>query len=198
VLAFGLEDGLTDTLVSNQVYQWQIVAKDARGGQAWSPVWTFHTPVPDADDDGLLDEEEEELGTDVNNPDTDGDGVSDGEEFARGSNPLNRFDRPVLIEAVVPTATLGCPFYGTVRGGYGLPPYRWSVRNGMLPPGLTLTADGAITGTPTMIGRFACQIEVCDFRSDTAAVIVVIDVTPRGDGPAGVVGHGVLGHGAIE
>lgn len=42
----------------------------------------------DTDSDGLLDFEEEEFGTDINNPDTDGDGFWDGEEVRQGYNPL--------------------------------------------------------------------------------------------------------------
>lgn len=42
----------------------------------------------DTDNDGLLDWEEELLGTDPLNPDTDGDGYLDGEEIASGHNPL--------------------------------------------------------------------------------------------------------------
>ncbi len=44
---------------------------------------------PDADGDGLGDDEETDTySTDPNNPDTDGDGLLDGEEVAIGSNPL--------------------------------------------------------------------------------------------------------------
>ena len=43
----------------------------------------------DSDNDGLTDEEEENLGTDPNNADTDGDGLSDGEESTLGSDPNN-------------------------------------------------------------------------------------------------------------
>ena len=42
----------------------------------------------DTDNDGLLDWEEELLGTDPLNPDTDADGYLDGEEIASGHNPL--------------------------------------------------------------------------------------------------------------
>ena len=43
----------------------------------------------DSDNDGLTDEEEENLGTDPNNADTDGDGLLDGEESTLGTNPNN-------------------------------------------------------------------------------------------------------------
>jgi len=46
-------------------------------------------PVGDSDDDGLSDDEEEDLGTDPNDPDTDDDGVNDGDEVDCGSDPLD-------------------------------------------------------------------------------------------------------------
>jgi energy-coupling factor transporter ATP-binding protein EcfA2 len=45
------------------------------------------TPEPDTDGDGLLDAEEQRLGTDPANPDTDGDGLDDGEELSIGTLP---------------------------------------------------------------------------------------------------------------
>ncbi|MFA6547616.1 MAG: L,D-transpeptidase family protein [Candidatus Magasanikbacteria bacterium] len=44
--------------------------------------------VVDSDGDGLNDELELKLGTDVQNPDSDGDGFKDGEEVFNGYNPL--------------------------------------------------------------------------------------------------------------
>ena len=43
----------------------------------------------DSDGDGLADDRERELGTDVFDPDTDGDGVADGREVELSINPLN-------------------------------------------------------------------------------------------------------------
>jgi hypothetical protein len=49
--------------------------------------------VPDMDGDGLLDVEEEAIGTDALNPDTDGDGFDDGEEvLVMGTDPLDPLD----------------------------------------------------------------------------------------------------------
>ncbi len=49
-----------------------------------SGVW----PDRDSDQDGLLDGEEETLGTDAERADSDGDGWDDGVEVSRGTNPL--------------------------------------------------------------------------------------------------------------
>ena len=43
--------------------------------------------LPDTDQDGLADEEEDRYGTDKNNPDTDGDGFKDGDEVKSLHNP---------------------------------------------------------------------------------------------------------------
>lgn len=51
-------------------------------------------PVLDSDEDGLSDEEEEDLGTDPFDADTDGDGFDDGEEVDRGTDPLDDSDYP--------------------------------------------------------------------------------------------------------
>ena len=50
----------------------------------------YEEGVPDADGDGISDEQETALGTDPNNADTDGDGLSDGEEVREhGTDPLD-------------------------------------------------------------------------------------------------------------
>lgn len=51
-------------------------------------------PVDDSDGDGLSDDEEDDLGTDPNDPDTDGDGVNDGDEVDAGTDPLDSKDYP--------------------------------------------------------------------------------------------------------
>jgi len=48
----------------------------------------------DADGDGLLNSQEEELGTDPNNPDSDGDNHLDGVESEGGFDPLDKESHP--------------------------------------------------------------------------------------------------------
>ncbi len=62
--------------------------------------------VPDMDGDGLLDLEEETLGTNALNSDTDGDGFEDGEEvLALGTDPLDPLD-PTPIPVPEPASWL--------------------------------------------------------------------------------------------
>ncbi|MCX7004268.1 MAG: putative Ig domain-containing protein [bacterium] len=143
-------------------------------------------------------DDETELGTDPHNPDSDGDGVWDGEEYYRGANPRDRFDRPVQIDPrPLPVATVGYAYYGELQAGYGAPSYRWSVSSGWLPAGLSLTAAGIITGMPAQACGRSFDVQVHDQRNDTTVTNLQLEVQARGAGPAGTIGHGVLGHGRI-
>ena len=50
--------------------------------------------------------------------------------------------------------TLGQPFELQLQGRNGSPPYHYKKDSGDLPPGLALSPDGVITGTPTAPGTF--------------------------------------------
>jgi hypothetical protein len=50
----------------------------------------------DQDQDGLLSNEEEDIGTDPNDADSDGDGHLDGDEVFAGTDPLDADDHPYL------------------------------------------------------------------------------------------------------
>ena len=64
-----------------------------------SPGWIFHErsapdQLPDQDSDGLPDQLEKSLGTNLLSPDTDGDGYSDKWEMDQGFDPKNPASRP--------------------------------------------------------------------------------------------------------
>ncbi|MCB1127609.1 MAG: hypothetical protein KDM81_14035, partial [Verrucomicrobiae bacterium] len=76
------------------------------GRQFMLPAMVFRTDLSaDSDGDGLTDDAEFIIGTNVNNPDTDGDGVSDGAEIENGSDPLDGF--PVRTGIVGSAGTPG-------------------------------------------------------------------------------------------
>lgn len=63
---------------------------------------------------------------------------------------------PVIETAVLPDATVGVAYMAVLAAGGGARPYKWSVIEGVLPPGLVLDpATGQITGVPTEQGTFS-------------------------------------------
>lgn len=87
---FAADDGSTAQINSSRLVFDSNAGGDIAGGGL---VIDF----PDADLDGLSDDEETRLGTDPNNPDTDGDTFSDGVEVVSGSDPLVSGSIPTLI-----------------------------------------------------------------------------------------------------
>ncbi|HYA16788.1 MAG TPA: putative Ig domain-containing protein, partial [Bryobacteraceae bacterium] len=57
----------------------------------------------------------------------------------------------------------------TATGGTG-GPYAWSVASGALPPGVALSAAGALTGNPSAAGAFSFTVQVSDGVSPPAQV----------------------------
>lgn len=62
--------------------------------------------------------------------------------------------------------------------GGGTPPYRWAVSVGALPAGLTVSADGTVSGMPTAGGDFAFSIQVFDADGSTAGEPVSVQIAP--------------------
>lgn len=61
----------------------------------------------------------------------------------------------------------------------GIPPYRWTLAAGQLPPGLALTASpGRITGTPTTAGTFLFTLRVNDDGGQQATRQFSITINP--------------------
>ena len=58
----------------------------------------------------------------------------------------------------------------------GVQPYRWTVASGALPPGVTLAADGSVSGTPTAAGSYTFAIQAADSGDSTASIPGTINV----------------------
>ncbi len=73
------------------------------------------------------------------------------------------------------------PFSAALAARGGIAPYKWS-SSGALPPGLSLTPGGRITGTPTRTGTFTFTATATDSEQPTAAAAsepVTITIAPR-------------------
>ena len=58
----------------------------------------------------------------------------------------------------------------------GVQPYKWTVASGALPPGVTLAADGSVSGTPTAAGSYTFAIQAADSGDSTASIPGTINV----------------------
>lgn len=88
------------------------------------------------------------------------------------------------LDAAVKIATpslapglVGRPYSAMLDANGGKTPYIWSLFSGALPPGLSLSADGAIAGTPTSAGVFTSVVRVTDANQDTDTQALAITVT---------------------
>jgi Putative Ig domain len=68
----------------------------------------------------------------------------------------------------------------TLQASGGVPPFTWTVTSGNLPTGLSLAANGTITGTPTAAGTFNFTVQVTDSQSVTATANLSITVNNLG------------------
>ncbi|HEY6416902.1 MAG TPA: putative Ig domain-containing protein, partial [Acidimicrobiales bacterium] len=58
-------------------------------------------------------------------------------------------------------------------------PFTWTVDSGTLPPGLSLSSAGAITGTPTAAGTFTFTLRLVDSTGLTATQAKTITIAPE-------------------
>lgn len=74
-----------------------------------------------------------------------------------------------IVTAQLPRSELGEPVTHQISARGGTPPIgSFEVVNGTLPPGMNLTDDGVLSGTPTAVGNYTFTIRVTD-SSDTTA-----------------------------
>jgi hypothetical protein len=78
---------------------------------------------------------------------------------------------------VLNPGTVGLDYVHNLFVSGGASPYAWSVAAGQLPPGLLLSANGSITGTPTTAGAFVFTARVADRFGSTAARAFTIVVS---------------------
>jgi hypothetical protein len=64
----------------------------------------------------------------------------------------------------------------TATGGTG--PYTFTVLSGTLPPGMTLSPGGVLSGTPTAIGSTTVSIQATDTNGCPAVITYTITISP--------------------
>ena len=62
----------------------------------------------------------------------------------------------------------------------GPEPHQWSLTGGALPPGIVLSTDGQLTGSPTADGTFTFTVRVIDADGNMASRAFALSVTTPG------------------
>jgi hypothetical protein len=94
----------------------------------------------------------------------------------------------VITTTSLPSGTEGTSYSTALGASGGTPPYSWTVASGSLPPGLTLTAGGVISGTPSAAGTISFTVQVSDSTTptrETASAALAITLSSGGGGGGG-------------
>ena len=79
-----------------------------------------------------------------------------------------------VTTSVLPDGTTGAAYSAQAAADGGTTPYRWTAVN--LPPGLSISSAGTITGIPTTAGQFTPTLTATDSRGISASVRAVMTV----------------------
>ncbi|MBS9721441.1 putative Ig domain-containing protein [Tianweitania sp. BSSL-BM11] len=77
----------------------------------------------------------------------------------------------------LPKAAVAVAFSQTLSASGGAAPYAFAVSSGALPTGVTLAADGKLSGTPTVAGSFSLMVTVTDANGFAGTQTFTLDVS---------------------
>jgi large repetitive protein len=72
----------------------------------------------------------------------------------------------------------GTAYSQTLTASGGTAPYTYTVIGGALPAGLTLSAAGVLSGTPTTAGNYSFSVTATDGNSDTGTQSYTLTIAP--------------------
>src|ERR1035437_1534712 len=84
----------------------------------------------------------------------------------------------ITTQAPLPSGGVGVSYTQAFAATGGTSPYQWSISTGTAPTGLTLSATGSLTGTPTAAGTFNFTIQVVDAAKAKATQAFTIKIAP--------------------
>jgi len=87
----------------------------------------------------------------------------------------------VATTFAAPSGEIDTAYTDTLTADGGTAPYTWSVKLGILPPGITLSSAGVLAGTPATAGNYPVTVNVTDHNGGiaTRAITLVIAAGPE-------------------
>lgn len=124
-----------------------------------------HTPVREATMSGSFSYSNATRGAALHTDDQDGARFV----YPGTSEPDPEPEPPIIVTETISGATLGVSFTQPLAVDKGEAPFAWAVSEGSLPPGLGLSAEGVVSGTPSATGFYAFTVRVTDARQQTTS-----------------------------
>lgn len=89
-------------------------------------------------------------------------------------------DPPAISTSLLADGTVGVGYAQALAVANGEGPFAWDLTSGDLPPGVGLTAAGALAGTPTVAGTYTFSVRVTDAlnRVDAKFLSIKVHVPP--------------------
>ena len=84
----------------------------------------------------------------------------------------------VLLTTALPSGAVGSAYEYQLQAGGGEPPYAWTRVTGTLPDGITLSANGRLSGLPTAAGSATVGFKVTDATGTSDQGTFVLTVAP--------------------
>ncbi len=108
--------------------------------------------------------------------------------YGYAGNFVNGYGSPVcplaILTGALPADVVGTAYSQTFTGTGGLSPYTWTA-TGTLPPGLTLSTGGVLSGTPTTAGTFPFVVTMTDANGQPVSGSFSVAIAPLGGGGGG-------------
>jgi len=76
------------------------------------------------------------------------------------------YGHPVVLTSTLPAVQVDATYSATLEADGGTDPYTWSITSGQLPTGISLSASGDLSGTPTSAGVYSFVVRVTDADND--------------------------------
>lgn len=87
-----------------------------------------------------------------------------------------------LVLTPPPLLAPNVPYSGQIQVTGGTGPYTFAINSGALPPGMSLSAGGLLSGTPTAPGNYILVVQVTDANGLSSVITLAISVAASATG----------------